>query len=228
MNKHRLGVVASYFCLPLGGMLVSLCDTVLSYFPVSPVQAWSCFLGVYSSVRTLSIASKTCSRVSFPSYICCLILPHPSHPFAPPASALPHWTREKSMQLFFLGLWGARGKEGNSALCSKASSLPAKLALAEVGLEEVTPRKGNTVARIPHSTRLGATIVYLPPGNSLGQKQQNVKLKASLNTIARLHHLETQANSSCRQRTVRGRGVQQTGKVLRHRVRELESSCGCL
>lgn len=50
--------------------------------------------------------------------------------------------REKRTQLFFLGLWGARGKEGNSALSSKASSLPEELVLAEVGLEEATLRKG--------------------------------------------------------------------------------------
>lgn len=63
------------------------------------------------------------------------------------------------MRLFFLGLWGARGKEGNSVLSSKASSLPAELALAGVVLEEVSLRKGNTVARVPHSKGLGASGV---------------------------------------------------------------------
>lgn len=61
------------------------------------------------------------------------------------------------MRLFFLGLRGARGKESNSALSSKASSLPAELVLAEVVLEEASLRKGNTVARGPQSNGLGAS-----------------------------------------------------------------------
>lgn len=61
------------------------------------------------------------------------------------------------MLLFFLGLWEASGGESDSSLSRKASPLPSRPLLAEVGLEEAILSKGNTDARMLHYEEFGAT-----------------------------------------------------------------------